>query len=86
MYGTSTSYHIPYIDCLFVCMSAMTVTGLATFNLSTLSVFQQVVLFVQMIIGSLVGRTKTFGAELQTFVSIIMIAVRLWVFKSADLC
>lgn len=55
MYGTSTEYHIPYIDCLFICMSAMTVTGLATINLSTLSAFQQTLLFVQMVIGSLVG-------------------------------
>ncbi|KAK4685671.1 Trk/Ktr/HKT type cation transporter, partial [Tremellales sp. Uapishka_1] len=51
-YGVSTEYHIPYIDCLFICVSAMTVTGLATINLSTLSVFQQVMLFVMMIVGS----------------------------------
>lgn len=55
MYGTSTEYPIEYIDCLFLCMSAMTVTGLASVNLSTLSAFQQALLFVQMIIGSLVG-------------------------------
>jgi Trk-type K+ transport system membrane component len=54
MYGISTAYNIPYIDCLFNCMSAMTVTGLATVNLSTLSALQQVILFVQMTIGSLV--------------------------------
>ena len=55
MYGINTEYHISYIDCLFCCMSAMTVTGLATINLSTLSVMQQVILFWQMIIGSLVS-------------------------------
>lgn len=55
MYGISTAYQIPYIDCLFNCMSAMTVTGLATINLSTLSVMQQVLLFIQMTVGSLVS-------------------------------
>jgi hypothetical protein len=54
MFGISTAYQIPYIDCLFNCMSAMTVTGLATVNLSTMSVMQQVLLFIQMTVGSLV--------------------------------
>lgn len=58
MYGINTEYEISYIDCLFNCMSAMTVTGLATVNLSTLSVMQQVILFVQMIMGSLVSSTR----------------------------
>ncbi|WWC86168.1 uncharacterized protein L201_001041 [Kwoniella dendrophila CBS 6074] len=69
MYAANTEYHIDYVDCLFCCMSAMTVTGLATINLSTLSVFQQVILFVQMIIGSL------------SFVSILMIVVRQYFFR-----
>jgi hypothetical protein len=51
----STAYHIAYIDCLFLCMSSMTVTGLATVDLSTLSAFQQFILFFQQIIGSLVS-------------------------------
>jgi Trk-type K+ transport system membrane component len=55
MYGANTQYHISYIDCLFLCTSSMTVTGLASINLSTLSVVQQVILFVQMIIGSTVS-------------------------------
>ncbi|RXK41787.1 hypothetical protein M231_01022 [Tremella mesenterica] len=70
MYGINTEYHIAYIDCLFCCMSAMTVTGLATIDLSTLSAMQQVILFWQMIIGSL------------TFVSIIMISVRQHFFRA----
>lgn len=64
-------------------MSAMTVTGLATVDLSTLSPFQQVILFLQMIIGSLVSfrgkpcaKTLTFD---QSFVSIVMILVRQYV-------
>jgi Trk-type K+ transport system membrane component len=52
MYGINTEYKIEYIDCLFNCMSAMTVTGLATVNLSTMSATQQAMLFAQMIIGS----------------------------------
>ncbi|ORY31209.1 cation transport protein-domain-containing protein [Naematelia encephala] len=70
MWACNTEYQIEYIDCLFVCMSSMTVTGLATINLSTLSVFQQVLLFIQMVIGS------------TTFVSIIMIVVRRHFFRS----
>lgn len=67
-------------------MSAMTVTGLATVDLSTLSPFQQVILFLQMIIGSLVSfrgkpcaKTLTFD---QSFVSIVMILVRQYVIIS----
>lgn len=67
-------------------MSAMTVTGLATVDLSTLSPFQQVILFLQMIIGSLVSfgdkscaKTLIFG---QSFVSIVMILVRQYVVVS----
>ncbi|WVR05816.1 hypothetical protein IAU60_002841 [Kwoniella sp. DSM 27419] len=71
MYACNTEYHIQYIDCLFCCMSAMTVTGLATVNLSTLSVVQQVILFVQMVIGSL------------SFVSILMIVVRQYFFRQS---
>ncbi|RSH85304.1 low affinity potassium transporter [Saitozyma podzolica] len=70
MYGVSTAYHIAYIDCLFLCMSSMTVTGLATVDLSTLSAFQQFILFFQQIIGSLV------------FVSIVMIMVRQHFFRA----
>ncbi|OWZ79653.1 potassium ion transporter [Cryptococcus neoformans Tu401-1] len=69
MFACNTEYHISYIDCLFCCMSAMTVTGLATVDLSTLSPFQQVILFLQMIIGSL------------SFVSIVMILVRQYFFR-----
>jgi hypothetical protein len=54
-YGISTAYQIPYIDCLLNCVSAMTVTGLATVNLSTLSTMQQVLLFLQQLVGSMVS-------------------------------
>jgi hypothetical protein len=47
-YGANTEYQIDYVDCLFLCVSAMTVTGLATNNLSQLNGYQQSLLFVQM--------------------------------------
>jgi hypothetical protein len=56
MYACNTEYHIQYIDCLFCCVSAMTVTGLATVNLSQLSGWQQTILFLQMCMGSIVSR------------------------------
>ena len=35
-----------YIDCLFLCYSASTVTGLTTANLSTCTGFQQALLYI----------------------------------------
>ncbi|OCH90614.1 hypothetical protein OBBRIDRAFT_793172 [Obba rivulosa] len=43
---------VSYIDSLFVCVSAMTVCGLATVDLSGLTPFQQFLLFLQMFLGS----------------------------------
>lgn len=43
-----------YIDCLFLSYSAFTVTGLSTVNLSTMTGFQQTILFVLMICGDMV--------------------------------
>ncbi|KAH6913933.1 potassium transporter [Coprinopsis sp. MPI-PUGE-AT-0042] len=43
---------ISYVDSLFNCISAMAVCGLATVDLSSLTPFQQVLLFIQMCIGS----------------------------------
>lgn len=54
-YACNTEYHIKYVDCLFLCVSSMCVTGLATNNLSTLSTFQQFMMYFQMLIGSLVS-------------------------------
>ncbi|KAI0645210.1 cation transport protein-domain-containing protein [Trametes meyenii] len=51
-YAANGRYHIDYIDCLFNCVSAMTVCGLATVDLSSLTPFQQVLLFIQMCLGS----------------------------------
>jgi hypothetical protein len=43
---------VRFIDSLFLCVSAMTMAGLNTINLSTLNTFQQVLLFILIIIGS----------------------------------
>ncbi|KAL7414479.1 cation transport protein-domain-containing protein [Mrakia frigida] len=63
-YGANGQFRIEYIDSLFLCFSAMTVTGLTTVNLSTLTGLQQAILFCLMILGDL------------TFVSWIMVLVR----------
>lgn len=51
-YGSNGQNHISYIDSLFNCVSAMTVCGLATVDLSALTGWQQAILFIQMCIGS----------------------------------
>ncbi|ORX34133.1 cation transport protein-domain-containing protein [Kockovaella imperatae] len=53
-----------FIDSLFLCYSAMTVTGLVTVNLSAVHPFQQVILLVLFVCGDL------------TFVSYIMVLIR----------
>ncbi|KAJ9114241.1 hypothetical protein QFC22_005693 [Naganishia vaughanmartiniae] len=68
-YASNTEYHIDYIDSLFLCVSAMTVTGLATNNLSTLSGFQQALLFIQMVMGNIIS------------ISMVMILVRQHFFR-----
>jgi hypothetical protein len=51
-YASNGRYKISYIDSLFNCVSAMTVCGLATINLSSLTGFQQALLFFLMCIGN----------------------------------
>ncbi|KDN40138.1 hypothetical protein RSAG8_08338, partial [Rhizoctonia solani AG-8 WAC10335] len=51
-YAANGQYPISFIDALFNCISAMTVTGLATVDLSQLTGFQQAILFVLMCIGN----------------------------------
>ncbi|KAF7309853.1 Potassium transporter [Mycena indigotica] len=69
-YGCNGRYHVPFIDCLFLCYSAMTVTGLSTVNLSTTTAWQQTILFLLMLMGDF------------TVVSWIMVLVRKWYFKN----
>ncbi|KAF8809851.1 potassium transporter [Phlegmacium glaucopus] len=63
-YASNGRFHVKFLDSMFLCYSAMTVTGLSTVNLSTLTVFQQFNLYFLMIIGDV------------TFVSWIMVLVR----------
>ena len=57
-------FKLRYIDALFLCTSAMTNTGLNTVNLSSITAFQQSVLFVLILIGNI------------TVVSTVTVAVR----------
>jgi hypothetical protein len=50
----SQRFIVAFIDALFLCYSALTVTGLSTVNLSTLTVFQQAILYVLMGVGNVV--------------------------------
>ena len=52
LYAANGEFPVDYIDCLFNCVSAITVCGLATVDLSGLTPFQQVLLFIQMCLGS----------------------------------
>ncbi|KAJ6542799.1 potassium transporter [Mycena capillaripes] len=69
-YGCNGRFHVSFLDSLFVCYSAMTVTGLSTINLSTTTPWQQVILYVLMLIGDI------------AMVSWIMVLVRKWYFKN----
>jgi len=52
-YAANGETPVPFIDALYVCTSAMTVTGLVTFNISTATPFQQAILFFLMCIGNI---------------------------------
>ena len=51
-YASNGRFHISFLDSLFLCYSAMTVTGLSTINLSTLTTWQQFILYFLMTIVS----------------------------------
>ena len=46
-------FQLSYTDSLFLCVSAMTSTGLNTVNLSVITAFQQAVLFVLILMGNI---------------------------------
>ncbi|SPC67811.1 related to potassium transporter TRK-1 [Ustilago sp. UG-2017b] len=52
-YACNGETHVNFIDCLFVCVSAMTVTGLITIDISTTNGGQQAILFFLMCIGNI---------------------------------
>jgi hypothetical protein len=51
-YASNGHFHIAYIDALFNCVSAMAVCGLASVDLSSLTGWQQVILFIQLCVGN----------------------------------
>eukprot|EP00898_Chlorokybus_atmophyticus_P002961 jgi/Chlat1/3666/Chrsp24S03841 len=71
-WGENTQ-RLRYIDALFLSTSAMSVTGLATVDMASLSVLDQVVLTLLMLAGS------------QVFMSLIPVFVRRYYFKRAVL-
>ncbi|KAL1624082.1 hypothetical protein SLS54_004011 [Diplodia seriata] len=66
---------VSFTDSLFLCVSAMTLAGLNTVNLSNLNTFQQVILFLLIMAGSAIFvsafvvhvRRKAFEAKIHTF-------------------
>ncbi|KAF8320327.1 TrkH-domain-containing protein [Clavulina sp. PMI_390] len=54
MYACNGMYPTKYIDALFNSVSAMTVTGLTSINLSQLTIWQQMILYLQMAVGNIV--------------------------------
>ncbi|KAJ7725300.1 potassium transporter [Mycena maculata] len=69
-YACNGRFHISFLDSVFMCYSAMTVTGLSTIDLSTTTSWQQVILYILMLIGDF------------TVVSWIMVLVRKWYFQN----
>ncbi|KAI9507993.1 cation transport protein-domain-containing protein [Russula earlei] len=51
-YATNGRFHITYVDALFNSVSAMAVCGLASVDLSSLTGWQQAILFIQMCLGN----------------------------------
>ncbi|KDQ24184.1 TRKH superfamily [Pleurotus ostreatus PC15] len=69
-YACNGRFPVSYLDSLFLCYSAMTVTGLSTINLSTTTAMQQALLFFLMMIGDI------------TMVSWVMVLVRKHYFRT----
>ncbi|KAK8208556.1 cation transport protein-domain-containing protein [Phyllosticta capitalensis] len=76
-WGASTpARSVNFTDSVFLCVSAMTLTGLNTVNLSELNTFQQFMLFFLIMIGSaifvssfvLLVRKRAFEAKIHTVV------------------
>lgn len=51
-YASNGENYVSYTDALFICVSSATVTGLATIDLSSLTIWQQVLTFILMFLGS----------------------------------
>lgn len=57
-YASNGEFYISFIDSLFNCVSAMTVTGLTTVDLSSLTGWQQTILFLLQCVGNIVRISK----------------------------
>jgi hypothetical protein len=80
-YASNGQYHIQYIDSLFLCYTAMTDTGLTPVNLSTLTAWQQAVLYLLvMLVSSRIPLQMDASSFIvqgdTTFVSWIMVMTR----------
>ncbi|KAF5326139.1 hypothetical protein D9611_000830 [Ephemerocybe angulata] len=69
-YASNGKFPVSFIDSMFICYSCMTVTGLSTLNLSTITVWQQVILYFLMLIGDI------------TTVSWVMVLIRKRFFRT----
>lgn len=65
-FASNGRFHISFLDSMFLCYSAMTVTGLSTVNLSTLTTWQQFILYFLMIIVSC-GTLRPFAVSFTQF-------------------
>ncbi|KAI0354804.1 TrkH-domain-containing protein [Trametes cingulata] len=68
LWACNGEFYIKFIDVLFICISGATGTGLVTADLSSFTVWQQVILVVLELIGN------------QTFVAWVVVLVRRWYF------
>ncbi|KAI9066036.1 TrkH-domain-containing protein [Trametes sanguinea] len=68
LWASNGKFPVKFIDSLFICISAATGTGLVTLDLSSLTVWQQVILVLLELFGN------------QTFVSWVVVLVRRWYF------
>ena len=79
-YASNGRFHIRYIDSLFLCYSAMTDTGLTTVNLSTLTAWQQVLLYLLLMLVSFHHESRYKNLLIPkgdtTFISWLMVMTR----------
>jgi len=58
--ASNGAFDVKYIDALFLCVSGITGTGLATVDLSALTPWQQVIIVIVSLVGSPVRSTFCF--------------------------
>jgi Trk-type K+ transport system membrane component len=69
--SASPARSVRYIDALFLTVSAMTLAGLNTVNLSTLNTFQQILLLLLIMVGSTVRDAPFFGLAMIYITNIV---------------